>query len=222
MYDHDRCACFFCYYQQTVNCLCLHIVRTDKRMIFRSESAGFFCLINQSIDHSSIFTVYTGKAATFTEFFEDFVHITVINDHCRISHIQLEAGNSLIDHILNFLFRLFVPLYDRHVERIVTGTFVIRFLMPFFETFFERMTALVLRCIINDQRRSAEDCRFCTGLKIICRHSSGNFQVKMRMTVNKSRKQKFSLCVNHFCIFRLQIMSDCCNLFPFYQYIHLL
>ena len=144
MHDHDRCLGFFCNHQKAVNCLCFHIVRTDKRMIFRSKSACFFCLFNQSIDHSGIFTVYTGKTTAFAKFFENFVHITIINDHRRISHIQLEAGNSLIDHILNFRFRLFVPLYDRHVERIVTGTFVICLLMPFFKAFFERMTTLVL------------------------------------------------------------------------------
>ena len=124
--------------------LCFHGVRSYERMIFRSETTFFLCFGDQGIDHACVFTVNSGKTAAFAKFLEDLVHIAVIYDHCRISHIKFEACDSVVDHILYFCLCLIVPFYDRHMERIIAGAFAVGFFVPFIEAFFEGMAAFVL------------------------------------------------------------------------------
>ena len=220
MYHHYRCICLFCNNQKSMDRFRFQCIRSHQRMIFRPKSACFFCLFCQCIDHACILAVYPGKASTFTQLFENFVHITVIYDHCRVGHIQLKAGNSLIDHILNFLLRFFIPLHDRHMKRIITGAFIICFAMPLFKTFLQCVSAFVLRRIINNQRRPSQDRRSGSCLKIISCYCPGYFQIKMCMPVYKSREKEFSAYIDLFCIFCCKIFTDLQDLFIFYQDIH--
>ena len=65
MNNHNRCVGFLRDHKKAVNRFCLHGIRSYKRMIFRSESSFFLGFGSQSIDHSGIFTVNSGKASTF-------------------------------------------------------------------------------------------------------------------------------------------------------------
>ena len=57
---------------------------------------------------------------------------------------KMQSSDSMIDHVLYFLFCLFIPFHDRHMERIITGTFVICLLMPFIKTFLQSVSTLIL------------------------------------------------------------------------------
>ena len=217
MNHHNRSIRLFCDHEKSVDSLSLHGIRTYQRMIFRACSSLFFGFIDQSVDHSGIFTVNSGKAAALSQFFQNLIKITVIYDHGRISHVKLKACNPLIDHILDFFFRLLIPFYNGHMEGIVAGTFSVCLSMPFFQAFLQRMAALVLRGVINNQSCSTQNGCPCPCLKIICSYCSGNLKIKMRMPVNKAREKQFSGYVNNLCILCRQIFSYPDNLFTVYK-----
>ena len=75
------------------------------------------------------------EASFLIQGLHNLVEILIVHDHSRISHIKLEAGNSLINHILDFFFGFLIPLYNRHMERIVAGAFTICLFVPFREAF---------------------------------------------------------------------------------------
>ena len=83
------------------------------------------------------------------------------------------------------------------------------------------MSPFVLRSKVNDQSGSSKDSCPGSGFKVICCYRSGNLQVKMRMSVNKARKQKLSGYVHHLGVLLKKRLSHADDLLSFHQHVQL-
>ena len=188
MDHHHRNIHHFRQSQQTADGLRLRSCGPGGRMAGNAHAACGFGLSLESRNHAAVLAVDAGDAAHLFQPAQDrenglVVHLGIIG------HVQLKGSNPLVHHILDLPADFRVPFRDGHVKPVVAGAFSIRLLMPVGQPLSQGLAG-ILGAKVYDGGSASPDGGFGAGVKIVRRHRPRHMQVKMGMSVNKSRKQQ--------------------------------